>query len=94
MILPPGVDKASGLAVALDELGIPPERVVAVGDAENDHALLKACGFGVAVANALPALRERADYVTGGERGAGVAELIGMLVAGSAPERPHPARGR
>jgi hypothetical protein len=54
---------------------------VAVGDAENDHALLAACEVGVAVANALPALRERADLVTGGDHGAGVAELCEHLIA-------------
>jgi hydroxymethylpyrimidine pyrophosphatase-like HAD family hydrolase len=81
MLLPPGVDKASGLAVALGELGMAAERVVGIGDAENDHALLALCGFGVAVANAVPALKERAHYVTRGERGAGVAELIDLLVA-------------
>jgi hydroxymethylpyrimidine pyrophosphatase-like HAD family hydrolase len=81
MLLPPGVDKASGLAAALGELGIAPERAVGIGDAENDHALLRLCGFGAAVANALPALKERAHYVTRGERGAGVAELIDLLVA-------------
>jgi hypothetical protein len=65
MLLPAGVDKASGLAEGLRELGlVDPQRVVAIGDAENDHALLQQCGFGVAVANAVPALKERADYVT------------------------------
>jgi len=81
MLLPPGVDKASGLAVALGELGVLPERAVGIGDAENDHALLRLCGFGAAVANALPALKERAHYVTRGERGAGVVELIELLIA-------------
>jgi hydroxymethylpyrimidine pyrophosphatase-like HAD family hydrolase len=80
MLLPPGVDKASGLSAALDALGIDPATVVGVGDAENDHALLQRCGFAVAVANALPALKERADYVTAGERGAGVVELADLLV--------------
>ena len=81
MLLPPGVDKASGLAAALVELGLDPGCVVGVGDAENDHALLGRCGFAVAVANALPALKERAHYVTRGARGEGVAELIDLLVA-------------
>ena len=82
MLLPAGVDKAAGLAEGLRELGlVEPDRVVAIGDAENDHALLQKCGFGVAVANALPALKERADYVTRGERGAGVAELVDLLLA-------------
>ena len=57
MILPSGVNKATGLAAALAELGIKPENVVAVGDAENDHALLDLVGCGAAVANALPMLR-------------------------------------
>ncbi len=83
MVLPPGVDKASGLAEALAELGIAPEQTVGVGDAENDAALLDACGFAAAVANALPGLKARADLVTLGERGAGVAELIDRLLAGT-----------
>jgi hypothetical protein len=80
MLLPPGIDKASGLAAALRELDLRPDGVVGVGDAENDHALLGLCGFAAAVANALPALKERAHYVTRGERGAGVAELADLLV--------------
>jgi HAD superfamily hydrolase (TIGR01484 family) len=76
MVLPSGVTKATGLRPVLTELGIPPERVVGVGDAENDHAFLSECGCAVAVANALPAVRERADLVTAGAAGAGVTELI------------------
>jgi hydroxymethylpyrimidine pyrophosphatase-like HAD family hydrolase len=80
MLLPAGVDKASGLTAGLRELGLDPAAVIGVGDAENDHVLLACCGFGVAVSNALPALKERADYVTLAARGAGVAELIDLLV--------------
>ncbi|MBC7052099.1 HAD family phosphatase, partial [Salmonella enterica subsp. enterica serovar Enteritidis] len=64
MVLPSGVNKATGLAAALAELGVEPDHVVGVGDAENDHSLLAACGLGVAVANAVPALKKRADLVT------------------------------
>jgi HAD superfamily hydrolase (TIGR01484 family) len=81
MVLPSGVNKASGLARALSELGLSAHNVVAVGDAENDHALLLHCELGVAVQNALPSLKERADWVTRGARGAGVSELIDALVA-------------
>ena len=81
MVLPSGVNKATGLTVALDEIGIAPEQVVAVGDAENDHAFLGLCGLSVAVANALPTLKERADLVTEGDRGQGVIELIDALLA-------------
>ena len=50
----PGIDKATGLAAALAELNLSAAETVAVGDAENDAAMLTACGQGVAVANALP----------------------------------------
>jgi len=80
MVLPSGVNKATGLKAALKELGLFPEQVVGVGDAENDHALLDFCGIGVAVANAVPALKEHADWVTQGARGAGVVELIDKLL--------------
>ncbi|MBX9952631.1 MAG: HAD hydrolase family protein [Candidatus Obscuribacterales bacterium] len=80
MILPPGVNKASGLGAALEYLQLSPHNVVAVGDAENDHAFLTASEFSVAVDNALPALKERADFITRGKRGQGVEELIDMLI--------------
>lgn len=80
MVLPAGINKASGLAAALAELGLSPHNVAGVRDAENDHAFLSACECAVAVANALPALKDLADFVTGGARGAGVIELIERLV--------------
>lgn len=76
MALPSGVTKASGLVPVLHDLNIPADRVVGVGDAENDHAFLRMCGLSAAVANALPAVKAAADLVTDGARGAGVTELI------------------
>jgi hydroxymethylpyrimidine pyrophosphatase-like HAD family hydrolase len=81
MVLPSGVNKATGLMSALDELGIDRARVVGAGDAENDHSLLGACGLGAAVANAVPALKRRADVVTRGARGDGILELCEQLLA-------------
>ena len=80
MILPAGVNKASGLGAALDDLGLSGHNVVAIGDAENDHAFMQASGYAVAVANALPSVKEQADLVTKGARGAGVAELIRAII--------------
>ena len=80
MILPSGVNKGTGLTAALTELGLSPHNVVGVGDAENDHAFLAMCECSVAVANALPMLKERADIVTLGARGDGVRELIDELL--------------
>lgn len=76
MVVPSGANKASGLRAALAELGLSPHNAVGVGDAENDHAFLSICECAVAVANALPALKERSDWVTAGDHGAGVVELV------------------
>jgi hypothetical protein len=81
MILPSGVNKATGLAAALEELGLSPHNAVGAGDAENDHAFLTLCECSVAVANALPSLKETADFVTRGGHGAGVTEVIDLLLA-------------
>ena len=82
MALPADVTKATGLAPALAALGLTPERTIGVGDAENDQAFLRACGIAVAVANALPSVKEMAHLVTAGARGAGVIELIDKVLAG------------
>jgi hypothetical protein len=81
MVLPSGVNKAAGLQVALNEMRLSPHNAVGVGDAENDHGFLSMCECSVAVSNALPALKERADLVTGGSHGAGVEELIEKLLS-------------
>ena len=80
MILPSGVNKATGLRAALDEMGLSVHNTVGIGDAENDHAFLSACECGVAVANALPSLKERSDFVTKGDHGASVVEIIDLML--------------
>jgi len=80
MILQTGVNKATGLRSGLARMGLSTREVIAVGDAENDHAFLRICGCGIAVANALPTLKERADFVTVRPHGEGVVELIDQLL--------------
>ncbi len=80
MVLPTEINKVTGLARALDELGLAPESVAGIGDAENDHPFLAFCGCAAAVANALPAVKDRADLVTSAAQGAGVVELIERLL--------------
>lgn len=81
MVLPSGVDKGTGLQVALDELGVSYHNVVSVGDAENDLSFMRLSACSVAVANALPSLREHADVVIDRPRGEGVTELIEHLIS-------------
>lgn len=57
----PDVDKALGLRHVVEHLGLTMDQVVAVGDAENDVAMLRAAGTGVAVSAASDAARRGAD---------------------------------
>ncbi len=80
MVLPSGINKATGLQKVLSEMGLSSHNVVSVGDAENDHALLAVSEAGIAVANAVPMLKEHADLVTQQTHGAGVGEIIEQLI--------------
>lgn len=63
MVMPAGCGKAGGLEAAAAELSVPLAETVAVGDGENDVALIDCAGVGVAVARAVPELKEHADIV-------------------------------
>jgi len=92
MVLPPQVNKATGLAAALKRLEIAPEHVVAIGDAENDFAFLDACGVAVAVENSLESVKKHCDLVVA-DHGRGVTELIGRMLqddlASLGPRQPR-----
>ena len=81
MVLPVGRDKSTGFRAAMAELRLPIASAVGIGDAENDEAFLSLCGFSVAVANAIPSLKERVDLVTSAENGSGVVEALQKLLA-------------
>jgi HAD superfamily hydrolase (TIGR01484 family) len=81
MVLPSGVNKATGLKAALDSMRLSARNAIGIGDAENDHAFLALCECSVAVANALPAVKKTADIVTAADHGPGVVELIDELLA-------------
>lgn len=80
MVLPAGINKATGLEAALQELKLSVHNVVGIGDAENDLAFLERSELAVAVANALPTVVERCDHVTAADHGAGVIELIEAII--------------
>ncbi len=80
MILPRETDKSTGLSAVLSALGLSSQSVVGIGDAENDRELLSFCGCSVAVANAIPMVKQGADLITVGSYGAGVTEVINRLI--------------
>jgi hydroxymethylpyrimidine pyrophosphatase-like HAD family hydrolase len=80
MVLPTGVNKATGLKIALAEIGLDFDEVAGIGDAENDCDLLMSCGLAVAVENALPEVKAIAHCVTTQPRGEGVQELVNWIL--------------
>lgn len=91
MLLPAGVDKASGFAAAARDLGIDPAAFVAFGDAENDAPFLGVAGLGVAMADAVPGLKELADVVLDGAGGGAVVEFLrGPVLRGEVAPRRGP----
>lgn len=80
-IFPKGVTKGSALKIICRELEIRPEETIAFGDQELDLPLLEAAGFGVAMENAIPRLKEVADYVTTSNNKAGVAAALQYLLS-------------
>jgi Cof subfamily protein (haloacid dehalogenase superfamily) len=83
----PGTTKASGVAVLAGRLGITLQDVLAIGDGENDLPLLEAAGLGVAMGNAAPQVKARADAVVSGHDEDGVAEAIERFVLRPLRER-------
>jgi hypothetical protein len=85
-VLPPGVTKATGLAVALARYDVGLGDVLAFGDMPNDlpmiGAVTDAGGRAVAVANAHPAVRAAAGRLTGGHDADGVAHYLEAVLAG------------
>lgn len=61
MLLPPGVDKATGAAACLRAWGLDAADAWAIGDGENDVAMLEWAGMGAAPGNAVPAAAAAAD---------------------------------
>lgn len=75
-----GVNKGKGLVKLGELLGIRREEIMACGDGDNDIAMLKEVGFGVAMANAEEAVLKVADYITRSNDEDGVAKAIEKFV--------------
>lgn len=79
---PAGVHKGTALRAAAARLGVDPADTVAVGDDANDLPLLQAAGLGVAMGNAIAALKAVAGRVIGCHTRDGLAEFLEELAGG------------
>lgn len=80
-----GVTKGTGLEFAAAHLGLSLERTVAFGDGENDVELLETAGYGIAVENSHPRLREIADAFCPPAEEEGVAQVIEAYLGQASP---------
>lgn len=82
-----GVNKGTGLVNLGSRLSIKREEIMAFGDGDNDTVMLKEVGFGVAMANGEPQVKEAADYITLSNEEDGVAQAIERFVLGGGEAR-------
>lgn len=76
----PRVSKWNGILSLCRRWGIDPSQTVAIGDDVNDLPMIRAAGLGVAMGNAVPAVREAASVHTETHDACGVAVLIERLL--------------
>jgi hypothetical protein len=93
MTMPQGVSKGTGLHAALDTLRLSARNTLAIGDAENDHELLRLAEVGAAVPWGSAALRAAAEVTLSGDGTAAVAAYVRDLAdSGTLPQAAHGRR--
>ncbi|MCR5274876.1 MAG: HAD family hydrolase, partial [Clostridiales bacterium] len=74
--LPMSSGKVKAILSLSERSGIPVSDFIAFGDDLNDIEMLKTCGTGVAVGNAIDEVKEVADHITATNDQDGVAEFL------------------
>lgn len=92
MIMPQGISKGTGLRAALDTMRLSARNTLAIGDAENDHELLRLAEFGVAVPWGSTALRATADVTLDAADICGVGTYLKQVVERG--DMPEPSEDR
>ncbi len=97
-IMREGMNKFQGVVKACEILGIGVKQVAAFGDSDNDEMMVRECGFGIAVGNALEETKKVASYVASKDDGQGIIEglvWLGLIREGSGKglSRTHPMKG-
>lgn len=89
-VLPLGASKGAALKHLASELRISSERILAIGDAENDIEMIQFAGIGIAMGNADERTKAAADHVVAGNNQDGVAEALEkfVIVKPAEPEKP------
>lgn len=92
-VLPPGASKGHALKLLINDMGIAPDHVMALGDAENDIEMIELAGIGVAMGQASQHVKDSADYVTGTNDEDGVAQAVERFVLKTEADQPRSEDG-
>ncbi|BDR79955.1 haloacid dehalogenase [Clostridium tetani] len=79
-VMSKGISKGNAVNILADMLGIKKEKVMCIGDSENDLSMIKFAGLGVAMGNAAECIKEYADYITDTNNEDGVAKAIEKFI--------------
>ena len=79
-IMHPEGTKGSALRFLASRFGCAIEQTIGIGDSWNDHDLVETAGLGVAMGNAIDALKQVADYITATNNEDGVKQVIDRFI--------------
>ncbi len=79
-IMPQNIDKAYSLKKLLDTLRLTADQMICCGDGYNDVTMIEYAGLGVAMANAQPAVKDAADFITRSNDEDGVLHVIDLFM--------------
>lgn len=83
-VMPLGITKATGMAVVMKELGLKADEVAAIGDGENDRAMLRAAGLSATLANAKASIQSEVDHVVASVEHAGLSHFAHLVLSKNA----------
>jgi Cof subfamily protein (haloacid dehalogenase superfamily) len=87
-IMTPGNSKWRALAVLIEKAGLTPEQVICIGDEINDLEMIRHAGLGIAMGNAIPAVKAVAAYVTRTNEEDGVAHVVEQFLLKETKDDP------
>lgn len=79
-VMPQNIDKAHSLQKLLNSIGLTADQMICCGDGYNDLSMIECAGLGVAMANAQPIIKEKADYITKSNDEDGVLYVINQFM--------------
>lgn len=79
-VVPQNIDKANSLQKLLNSIGLVSDQMICCGDGMNDLSMIEYAGLGVAMANAEPLVKEKADFITKSNDEDGVLHVINQFM--------------